>query len=126
MNAIETMMEEHRVIEKVLEALEEYANALYRGEPADRSDLARFVQFIREYADVRHHGKEEDVLFSTMLEHGFSRDSCPLAVMYQEHDAGRTHARALAGLAARADEWSGEDVRDLVTHARGLASLLLS
>ncbi|MBK9032944.1 MAG: tetratricopeptide repeat protein [Myxococcales bacterium] len=39
---------------------------------------------------TRHHGKEEDLLFEAMVEHGFSREQGPLAVMLHEHgSAGR-------------------------------------
>ena len=123
MNAIETMMQEHRLIERVLDSLEAYARALYRGESVERSDLSRFVEFVRGYADAKHHRKEEGVLFIVMIEHGFSRETCPLAVMYRDHDAGRTHVRHLANIADK-KAWSSDDKRELVTKVRELVALL--
>ena len=43
----------------------------------DRAELSRFVRFIREFADVRHHGKEENFLFEAMMAGGFPRDGGP-------------------------------------------------
>jgi hemerythrin-like domain-containing protein len=57
------LMEEHRLIERLMPALRRAAEA---GRTEGRIDI-RFVElaldFIRTYADRCHHGKEEDLLF---------------------------------------------------------------
>ena len=116
-------MQEHRLIEKVLDALDAYANAVTQGATADPADLARFVTFIREFADARHHGKEEDILFAAMAENGFSKDVGPIAVMLQEHALGRAHVSELDAVAHRSS-WSEEERRRLSVAADGYTTLL--
>lgn len=59
-----------------------------------------FVDFFRLYTDAAHHGKEEDLLFETLTEHGFSRDVGPIAVMLEEHRLGRALVRQMADAAS--------------------------
>lgn len=100
MHPIDTLTLEHRVILDVLEPLREYGKRIgWRGD-ADPADLPKFVMFLREYADRRHHGKEEDFLFRAMEADGFPWEEGPIAVMLSEHDEGRAllnHLNALAG-----------------------------
>ncbi len=126
MDAIETLMREHRIIEKVITALVAFAGETQRGAPTDREELARFVGFIRRFADQLHHGKEEDILFRTMGEHGFPTEGGPIAVMLAEHDRGRAYVEALAGPIEGSGPWTAEE-RDLIANAAaGYASLLRS
>ena len=127
MDAIETLMNEHRTIERAIDALVSFADEVRRkttGDRGDKDELGRFVTFIREFADACHHGKEEDILFAAMVEAGFSRQSGPIAVMLMEHDQGRAHVRELAGLSAHEAAWSGEDRQRLGVAAHGYADLL--
>lgn len=117
-------MREHCLIEGVLKALEDYVAAVERGAGFERADLGRFVTFIREFADARHHAKEEDVLFDAMVASGFARDRGPIAVMLGEHDLGRNHAARLAEIAGQNGVWSDELVAVLARAARAYAGLL--
>jgi hemerythrin-like domain-containing protein len=124
MDAIETLMNEHRRIEHALDALAAFADEVRRKTADDKEELGRFVTFIREFADAHHHGKEEDILFAAMVEAGFPRDGGPIAVMLSEHDQGRAHVRTLAALSAQADAWSTDDRQRLAEAAYGYANLL--
>jgi hemerythrin-like domain-containing protein len=95
---IDTLKEEHQVILKVLDVLELYVEALKRG--ARQADLGQFVLFLREFADARHHGREEQVFFPVLIDRGFPRDSGPIYVMLQDHE----NARRLLGVLSRAAE----------------------
>lgn len=123
MDPIDRLMEEHQTILRVLDALEAYAVALGGGADEDRARLGRFVTFIRELADRIHHGKEEEILFAVMVEHGFPRQAGPIAVMLHEHDVGRGLVGQLATLAER-PAWSLEDRREAASTARELVRLL--
>jgi hemerythrin-like domain-containing protein len=123
MEAIETLMAEHRVILRVVDALEVFAAGV--GDEEDgREELGRFVRFIRGYADALHHGKEEEVLFIAMIDAGFPRESGPVAVMLAEHDVGREHVGILRGLAESVVPWTPEDRDILRGAARAYAELL--
>ncbi|RMD80985.1 MAG: hemerythrin [Candidatus Dadabacteria bacterium] len=123
MDPIETLMDEHRRIEKALDALDVYAERLQAGAQAPLDDLAGFVRFIREFADRTHHGKEEDILFEAMVAAGFPKEAGPIAVMLAEHDEGRSYVAELAA-AVEAGTIETNDRARLAGAARGYTSLL--
>lgn len=91
--ATAALREEHRLILTMLGVLESILDAGERA--ASHGDLERCVLFFRLYADVCHHGKEEDLLFEALVEHGLPRHEGPIAVMLQEHELGRALVRAM-------------------------------
>ena len=106
-DAIMLLMNEHRVIDRVLDCLDRYAAAIRAGDSVERGDLAKFVRFVREFADTKHHSKEEKILFPALQENGFPRDSGPVAVMLYEHDVGR---ELVAQLHSAASALSNEEL----------------
>ena len=124
MDAIETLMNEHRLIERALDALVAFADEVRRKATDDKDELGRFVTFIREFADACHHGKEEAILFTAMVDAGFPRDGGPIAVMLFEHDQGRALVRQLAALAQQAAPWSADDRQRVAEAAYGFSQLL--
>jgi len=123
--AIEMLMKEHRLIERALDAMEGWLTTLSpESNSDDRAQLARFVSFIRGFADAYHHGKEEDILFVAMVEHGFPRQEGPIAVMLHEHDLGRSLVRVLDGLAQQSTTWSQEDRGTLEQTVQEFSALL--
>ena len=124
MDAIEILMNEHRLIERVCDALAGFAESAARRTADDKEELASFVTFISKFADGCHHGKEEDILFAAMVEAGFSRQVGPVAVMLMEHDTGRAHVAELRRLAEQPAPWSEDDRRRLVEAAHGYSALL--
>lgn len=126
MNPIEVLMNEHRLIESVLDSLEAYVDRLSPNSSLETADLGRFAQFIRAFADTCHHGKEENILFETMVENGMPRESGPIAVMLHEHEEGRQLVRTLTEFAARSTEpgWSDADRQRIRQAARSYAELL--
>jgi hemerythrin-like domain-containing protein len=124
MDAISLLTEEHRLILQVLDALDAFADQVGRGLD-DRAELGRFARFVREYADARHHGKEEDILFEAMVEAGFPREAGPIAVMRLEHEAGRARLAVMAELAGLPG-WTAEHRSRLLDAAHGYTELLRS
>ncbi len=122
--AIDMLMQEHRIIEKVLAALERCSDAAARGERIERARVREFVDFFKNFADRCHHGKEEDRLFAAMIEHGFPRDQGPIAVMLEEHDMGRSHVGVLARIGEGSGELTEDERGQLCTHALSYAELL--
>ncbi len=124
MDAIETLMNEHRTIERVLDALVGFADETRRKGTTEREELGRFVRFLREFADAFHHGKEEGILFEAMVAHGFPRQGGPIAVMLHEHTQGRAFIARLAALADPGAPWGTAELHDLGASAEGYANLL--
>ncbi len=124
MDAVETLMNEHRTIERVLDALVGFAEDAVRRGATEKDELARFVTFVREFADACHHGKEEDILFAAMVGAGFPRNGGPIAVMLHEHDQGRGLVGILAARAGQAAEWSDADRQEIAEVSRGYSQLL--
>ena len=126
MKSLQVLMDEHRVIERAISALTGYARAIALGADHPQRDLAELVSFVQDYADQHHHGKEEDILFRTMVDHGMPVDGGPLAVMLAEHTEARRFTQTLAQLAAEQSAWSPEQQRRLLRAAMGYAQLLRS
>ncbi len=110
--AVEMLVEEHRLIEQVLESLEAFVDAPGDENPG-RADIRDYVTFFREYVDKCHHGKEEDYLFVRMSSYGFSQDHGPISAMLSEQDEGRDHLNAMAAVGERSGEISAHE-RELV------------
>ncbi len=124
MNPIETLMAEHRLIRDTLDALQAWAEGVTSGDADERDELQRFVTFIRDFVDPVHHGKEEDILFTTMVAHGFSREQGPLAVMMHEHEESRALIDTLARFAQQESRWSEGDRLQISRAAQSYAALL--
>ena len=122
--AIEMLMDEHQVILKVLGSMETMADALEKRERVERGTIKKYAEFLRNFADQCHHGKEEDRLFVKMIEHGFSTKEGPLAVMLREHETGRSHVRALMAIGEKSGPLSAAESQETINHARGFAELL--
>lgn len=85
--------------------------------------LRRCVTFFRLYTDALHHGKEEDLLFGSLEERGFSRHSGPIAMMLHEHQVGRALVKQMEE-AIDAIEEDAEAWRAFDNAARSYAGLL--
>jgi hemerythrin-like domain-containing protein len=115
------LRDEHALILKVVDALE---RMIERGQAAVSTGEARdFVDFFRLYTDALHHGKEEDLLFEAMAEHGFSKADGPIAHMLEEHRLGRVLVRQMAD-GAQALEDSPRAWRTFDHAARSYIALL--
>ena len=124
MKGTEILMQEHRVIERVLDALETAASQVASPGGAGPSFFIDACEFIQGFADEFHHMKEENVLFETLVQYGMPRNGGPIAVMLAEHDQGRAFAR---GLRTAAERWAGGDAAaraDVVDHAQAYVDLL--
>ena len=124
MRATEVLMNEHRVIEQVLSAVDVMADqALQRG-TLDVQSAGQAIDFIRSFADKVHHAKEEDVLFVRMEAVGFPRDDGPIGVMLRDHDVGRDFVRAMAGAVEGAARGNAAALRTFASNAHGYTELL--
>ena len=124
--AIETLMNEHRVIETVLGSLATFVEEGGLVRPDARALVADYGRFFRDFADRIHHAKEEDRLFVVMTEHGFPREAGPIGVMLAEHVAGRVHVGGLVEVGAGEGELSGPERAKVALHAEEYVPLLMA
>ncbi len=87
-DALDNLVQDHRLIGRVVIGFERYLDALERGEETGER-LMLFAVFFREYADLIHHQKEERILFGVLKNHGFSTNGGPLAFVREQHDQER-------------------------------------
>ncbi|MCX6621389.1 MAG: hemerythrin domain-containing protein [Acidobacteria bacterium] len=87
------LMNDHRLIENVLSALERRLAA--GGGEFPGEFVAQALAFFVEFADLHHHHKEEEVLFPALAQHGVPVQGGPIGVMLNEHTMGR---QLLAGI----------------------------
>lgn len=124
MSPTDTLMAEHRVIEQVLDCLEQMVNRCETTGALDVNDASLALDFFCVFADQCHHGKEEAQLFPMMEAKGFSPTVGPTAVMRGEHELGRL---CIQGMRAALDSIErGELSRRtvFVRHARAYLDML--
>jgi hemerythrin-like domain-containing protein len=120
----ETLMTEHRAIERMLAVLETAADRLDAGERLRPGLFREAVDFVRNFADRCHHGKEEENLFPRMEARGVPRDGGPLGMMLMEHDRGRAYVGAMAGAVDAYEAGDQAAARTIAESARGYVELL--
>ena len=112
---------EHRVIERVLAAVEK----LLVVPPAQSlSHWKKALDFIRNFADECHHLKEEKLLFPAMEAHGIPREGGPIGMMLMEHEEGRSHVRAMRAAIEGLERGESGGVDSLLRYARAYLRLL--
>ncbi len=115
--ATDALKHEHRIIEKVLAALQGFTESPGK---ARLENWGKAVDFIRNFADRCHHLKEEKIFFPALEKKGIARDGGPIGMMLTEHEEGRSYVRAMA------EALKGEvpPKTALVENARAYLSLL--
>jgi hemerythrin-like domain-containing protein len=89
MTATEILGNEHRVIEQVLNCLEQIAVEGIEHGQLDGKSARQALDFFQAFADRCHHAKEENCLFPMLEAKGFPPQGGPTAAMRAEHHAGR-------------------------------------
>ena len=96
MQARGPLMIEHRLIERMLKAIQDILNRIEETRAIDPVRVDTVVDFIRTYADRTHHGKEEEILFEAMKEKPLSEeDRRFMDELIEEHVFGRRTTKAL-------------------------------
>lgn len=114
---------EHRIILKVVDAMVRTADVLDHGGKIDPDTVLGMVRFMREFADARHHGKEEARLFPALLAAGFPAQGGPVQVMVAEHVRGREGVGAIHEAALAYSDGVDGAASDLAEALRAIAAL---
>lgn len=124
MKATNVLMEEHRVIEGVLDTLEHAASMLEGGVFVRPGLFIDAAQFISGFADGCHHQKEEGVLFPAMADHGVPVANGPIGAMLSDHENGRSYTRQMRNAAQRLEAGEMDALPLVVENARSYVALL--
>lgn len=93
--AINQMTAEHRHIETVIKSLRDAITSLQNRQRLNVEKLRNVVEFLRVYADQRHHQREEALFFPILVKRGIPPQGCPISGLNNEHERGRTLVSAL-------------------------------
>ncbi len=111
MNVTKKLVDEHKNILKVADALIKKAEECEKGK-ADKKFFEEAVFFIRNYADKFHHAKEEDILFKAICTPEAEMHCNPVEQMLHEHELGRSFVKEMEEGAREVDAKKiGENAR---------------
>jgi hemerythrin-like domain-containing protein len=85
MDIFDMLTGEHRLISRTLDAFERFIAKVEGGQPLDPVEFNRFVVFLREFVELIHNDKEENVIFPAMQRLGYSKAGAPIAHIHSEH-----------------------------------------
>ncbi len=111
MSAIEKLFDEHRLIERVVDAMEAFTSTVQADCEHGRCELMRLVTFFREFADLIHHEKEEEFLMPALSKSGVEWDAGIMLQIRKEHEFERHLLQTLRHSALQQGRWSADDCR---------------
>ena len=99
--AISDLLNEHEAILSALNILDRITSGIEAKNEVNSEDFIEFIDFLKEFADKCHHGKEEDILFPALEAAGMPHEGGPIGVMLHEHALGRGLIRDMDAALAR-------------------------
>jgi hemerythrin-like domain-containing protein len=88
------LINEHGGIMLMLRIMEKIAGKLKNGDEVDKEHLAKVVEFLKNFADKCHHGKEEGILFPELIKNPANEKL--VNELLGEHKTGRDFIRGIA------------------------------
>jgi hemerythrin-like domain-containing protein len=98
MKPIENLKAEHDDMLIMLDVLERMSEKLASGESIQIDHLKDVLKILQVFADKCHHGKEENYLYTAMLEAGVPEKGGPLSILLSEHGRGRRFVEEMKSL----------------------------
>lgn len=87
--ATEALEREHKLIQKVVAVMAQVVVQLEFRHRVSADVLRDLLQFMREFSDQCHHGKEESYFFPYLESKGVPSTGCPLSALKGEHVKSR-------------------------------------
>ena len=95
-----SLRKDHKLIEKVLQALDATIKLLKNGKRIPEEILSPTLDFTQNFTDVCHHGKEEGALFPALEKAGMPTNMGPIHMMLLDHKRTKEIAEHI-GLASK-------------------------
>ena len=125
MDCIELMVEEHKVAKRMLVVMRKYCYKILKNEEIEYEDFFIIIDFLKNFVDGHHHGKEEQLLFNQMrAKLGMIGQKLITHGMLVEHDLGRLHIQQLDAAVKRVISGDEESKLDIIANAISYADLL--
>ncbi len=125
MDGIDLMVNEHKNIKRMLEVIRKACLAIMNGKDIDYTDFKDMIDFVRNYADKHHHGKEEKILFNRMVDEiGGAAEKLIKYGMLVEHDLGRLFMTELEEALVKVKAGDAEAKLDVIANAVSYTHLL--
>lgn len=121
MQARGPLMIEHRLIEKMLKAIQRTLERVEQTQIIAPRFVDEAVDFIRVYADRTHHGKEEDILFRELKKKPLStKDRQLMDNLIEEHVFSRNTTKAIIEANTRYREGNKTALGEVTAHLKTL------
>ncbi len=124
MDGIALMVEEHKHIKRMLQVIRKACFGIMKGKDIDYPDFEKMIDFVRNYADNHHHGKEEKFLFNRMIALGGAAEKLVRFGMLVEHDLGRLYMQSLEEALVQVKSGDEEAKVDVIANAVSYTHLL--
>ncbi len=118
MDALENLLEEHRIIVITIALLNDSAKKLQSGQALSPEFFGKVFDVLKNLVDKCHHGKEEDALFPLITKQG-AEEASVVSVLLEEHKKGRTFVRAMG------EAVNNMDNPGIIKNINGYTALLL-
>ena len=116
-------MIEHRLIEKMISLIGELVDQAESNRNIDPVSIDKAVDFIRTYADMTHHGKEEDILFRDLEAKKLSSsDAKIMEELIEEHKYGRKTVGELVDAKIEYVNGSGEALDTIIERLKAIVA----
>ncbi len=93
--AMTDLMNDHDAILSALDVFTCILEKIAEENKPNPDELLDFMNFLMEFADKCHHGKEEGILFPAMIAAGVPDRGGPIGVMMAEHIQGRGYIHSM-------------------------------
>ena len=118
------LMIEHRLISRITKVLDRISDEIEVEQRIDLSAINAIVDFIRNYGDHCHHGKEEGILFRECREKALSTELAQtMQMLLDDHAQGRALVAQLEAAAVRHVQGEQNALDEIVKLMRSISSL---
>lgn len=125
MQAVQTLRDEHENILRMLKVVKSLCINTFKTQEVYYKGYYDAIDFIRNYADKFHHGKEEEILFVKMSsELGPAIEKGPIFGMLAEHDLGRLFIKNLENALVEVEKGNDDAKVDVIANAIAYTDLL--
>ena len=124
MKATQQLKDEHEGIKLMLNIMEKISIDINTGKELNTVHYEKIIDFIKVFADKCHHGKEEDILFPALVNHGIPNEGGPIAVMLGEHQSGRSYIQSLSNAFEKFKEGNKSATSDIISSSTNYVLLL--